>query len=153
MVESLGQPAYITGRRWDVLVWNAAAAEIFTDFGGLDEADRNILIYVLTCPSARRLFGATWADEAQRMIAQFRPMHDLWAGDPAFLELLERLRLGCPEFAIWWETHDVRDSGAGRKQLDHPTRGQLNFEYATFQANDDPALKLAIYTPFGRYPG
>ncbi|MDP1752246.1 MAG: helix-turn-helix domain-containing protein, partial [Reyranella sp.] len=26
LVESLKQPAYVTGRRWDILVWNKAAA-------------------------------------------------------------------------------------------------------------------------------
>ena len=29
LVESLNQPAYITGRRWDVLAWNKVAAGIF----------------------------------------------------------------------------------------------------------------------------
>ncbi|HYS66854.1 MAG TPA: helix-turn-helix domain-containing protein, partial [Paraburkholderia sp.] len=28
MVASLGLPAYVTGQRWDVLTWNAAAADI-----------------------------------------------------------------------------------------------------------------------------
>ncbi|WP_428490252.1 helix-turn-helix transcriptional regulator [Rhodopila sp.] len=147
LVEGLNQPAYITGRRWDVLAWNAAAAEIFADFGNLAEADRNILLYMLTDPGARRLFAATWATEAKRMVAQFRTTHDLWADDPAFLDLLRRLRDGSTEFAIWWEAHDIRGSGAGQKLLDHPKRGLLRFAYATFQANDDPALKLAIYTP------
>ena len=86
-VENLNQPAYITGRRWDVLAWNAAAEEIFA-FSRLPEEDRNTLICVLTNPDTRRLFGATWADEAKRMVAQFRATHDLWAGDPAFIELL-----------------------------------------------------------------
>ncbi len=147
LVESLNQPAYITGRRWDVLAWNEAAADIFTDFGRLAEADRNILSYVLTAPDARRLFGAAWGDEARRMVAQFRATHDLWAGDPAFISLLERLRQGSPEFATWWEAHDIRSGGAGRKLLNHPRHGELAFEYATFQANEDPSLKLAIYTP------
>lgn len=147
MVESLDQPAYVTGRRWDVLAWNTAAADIFTDFGRLPEADRNILIYMLIDPDARRLFATTWADEAKRMVAQFRTTHDLWAGDPAFLNLLERLQKGSREFAIWWDAHDIRSGGAGQKLLNHPTRGLLRFEYATFQANDDPTLKLAIYTP------
>jgi hypothetical protein len=31
--------------------------------------------------------------------------------------------------------------------LAHPRLGTQRYEYATFQANDDPALKLAIYTP------
>jgi PAS domain-containing protein len=146
LVDSLNQPAYITGRRWDILTWNAAAAEIFA-FDRLAEADRNILLCMLTNPNTRRLFGAAWADEAKRMVAQFRATHDLWAGDPAFLDLLERLHQGCPEFATWWKVHDIGSGVAGQKQLSHPRMGSLRFEFASFQANDDPALKLVIYTP------
>jgi len=145
LVEGLNRPAYVTGRRWDVLAWNAAADDIF-GFSRLATADRNILVSMLIDPRGRRLFGAAWADEARRMVAQFRATHDLWAGDPAFRDLLARLR-GCPEFAAWWKAHDVRGGAAGRKSLSHHARGLLRFEYATFQANDDPALKLAIYTP------
>lgn len=52
-----------------------------------------------------------------------------------------------PEFVTWREAHDVRRSTAGRKVLCYPDRAPLAFEYTTFRANDDPALKLAIYTP------
>jgi hypothetical protein len=31
--------------------------------------------------------------------------------------------------------------------MNHPTKGVLRFEHTSFQANDDPALKLVIYTP------
>ncbi|MFP3566813.1 hypothetical protein [Paraburkholderia sp. SIMBA_030] len=41
--------------------------------------------------------------------------------------------------------HDVQGTRAGRKLLHHRTMGELRVEYATFQANDDPSLKLAIY--------
>jgi transcriptional regulator with XRE-family HTH domain len=146
LVESLNQPAYISGRRWDILAWNAAADEIFA-FGRLPESDRNSLVSVLTNPAMRRLFGTSWPDEAKRIVAQFRATHDLWAGDLAFLDLLERLRQGCPEFSGWWDTHDVRNAAGGVKVLKHPKKGTLRFEYASFQANDDPALKLVIYTP------
>ncbi len=152
LVDGLDQPAYVTGRRWDILAWNAAAAEIFTDFDRLPEADRNILVYALTDPDARHLFGPTWASEAKRMVAQFRSAHDLWAGDPAFVALLARLRKDSPEFTTWWEAHDIRSVAAGQKQLVHPKRGSLRFEYASFQANDDPALKLVIYTPLSPHP-
>jgi MmyB-like transcription regulator ligand binding domain len=49
--------------------------------------------------------------------------------------------------APWWESHDIGSITAGRKRLSHPKKGSLRFEYATFQANDDPALKLVIYMP------
>jgi transcriptional regulator with XRE-family HTH domain len=146
LVEGLNQPAYITGRRWDVLAWNRAAEEIFA-FGKLSEGDRNILICILTLPATRRSFGKAWSDQARRVVAQFRATHDLWAGDPAFVDLLERLRRGCPEFEGWWKAHDVRAAAAGRKQMAHPKKGLLSFEHASFRAEDDPALKLVIYTP------
>lgn len=145
MLDGLSQPAYITGRRWDVLAWNKAAEEIFA-FGRLAEADRNILISVLTNPVLRKLFGASWADEARRIVAMFRATHDLWADDPAFRELLDRLRKGCPEFAGWWKAHDIRAAAAGVKTMRHPKKGVLRFEHASFQSNDDPALKLIVYT-------
>jgi transcriptional regulator with XRE-family HTH domain len=146
LVESLPHPAYITGRRWDVLAWNKAAEEIFA-FGRLAHEDRNTLILALTKSASRRLFGASWADEARRMVAMFRRTHDLWAGDPAFVDLLERLRAGCPEFALWWKSHDIRDVAAGVKRIVHPKKGVLRFQHASFQCNDEPGLKLVIYTP------
>ena len=121
-VEQINLPAYVTGRRWDILAWNAAADEIFA-FSRLAEADRNSLLSVLTNPATRRLFGASWAEEARRIVAQFRATHDLWAGDPAFRDLLARLREGCPEFAGWWEAHDVSGVAAGRKSLDPSQEG------------------------------
>jgi len=146
IIEGLNKPAYVTGRRWDVLAWNKAADEIFA-FSRVGDADRNILISMLTNPHTRRLFGATWSVEAKRMVAQFRATYDLWAGDPAFAELLARLRENSSEFAGWWNAHDIRPAAAGRKELTHPKKGTRRFEYATFQSNDDAALKLAVYTP------
>ncbi|MFT3723901.1 MAG: helix-turn-helix transcriptional regulator [Hyphomonadaceae bacterium] len=146
VVDGFRHPAYVTGRRFDVLAWNKAADEIFA-FSQLAEEDRNTFLSILTRPASRKLFGAGWHEEAQRVVALFRANFDLHAGDPAFLELIRRVRLNCPEFASWWRRHEVRTPSAGRKLLKHPKRGLLSYEYATFQANDDPALKLAVYTP------
>jgi transcriptional regulator with XRE-family HTH domain len=147
LVDSLSQPAYLTGRRWDLLAWNSAAAELFGDFDRVAEEDRNILVYVLLDPDARRLFGDGWVEQARHVVAQFHAAHDLWAADPAFTELSARLREGCPEFETWWGQHDVLGAGAGHKTMHHRTRGALRFGYATFQVNETPALRLTIYTP------
>lgn len=145
-VESLNQPAYITGRRWDVLAWNRAANDLFA-FSRIPEEDRNILVIVLTHPATRQLFGPAWPDEAKRIVGQFRAAHDLWADDPAFVGLLARLHRDCPEFGKWWKAHDIRGSATGIKALRHPKKGLIRLSHASFQANDDPALRLVIYTP------
>lgn len=146
LLGALSQPAYVTGRRRDIVAWNAAANEIF-GFEELDEEDRNILVSLLINPRSRELFGSGWAEEAQRAVAQFRVLYDLWAGDPAFASLLRRLREGCPEFDAWWKRHDVRRPASGRKTLYHSKEGMIAFDHASFQTNDDPGLKLVIYTP------
>jgi transcriptional regulator with XRE-family HTH domain len=148
LVESLNQPAYITGRRWDILAWNAAAAGIFA-FDRVAAGDRNILVCMFTSPATRRFFGAGWDAAARRMIANFRATYDLWAGDPAFTGLVDRLRCGSPEFARWWEAHEVRSGrgSSGQKTVEHPRKGTLRLEHASFQANLDPALRLVIYAP------
>lgn len=146
IVEALNLPAYVIGRRWDVIVWNAAADELF-GFSKLREEDRNTLLCVLTHPQSRDLFGHSWPSEAQRMVALFRGVHDQFADDPAFVDLVQRLRAGCPEFSGWWERHEVREPGGGRKALTHPGKGALLLEYATFQSNDNQDLKLNVFRP------
>jgi hypothetical protein len=105
-----------------------------------------VLLSMLTDARTRKLFGDGWAEEARRMVAQFRATHDIWAGDPAFVALPVRLRTS-HEFRRWWKVHDIRTTASGRKSLHHPEKGLLEFEYTSFQANDDPALKLVIYRP------
>lgn len=146
IVASLPEPAYLTGQRFDLLTWNDAAATLFGDFGRLAAEDRNILHWMLIDPAARHVFGRTWTEEARRIVALFRAAHDLWPGDGAFVALVDRVRASCPAFDGWWSEHGISAPLSGTKQLRHPTLGTVRYEYASFQANDDPALKLAIYT-------
>lgn len=99
---------------------------------------------MLTNKQTRKFYGAGWADVAKSMVAA---THDVWAGDPAFAELLTRLRQGSLEFVKCWEAHEIRSTASGFKTMNHPAKGVLRFEHTSFQANDDPALKLVIYTP------
>lgn len=145
-IQSLGQPAYIVGLRWDLLVWNPAAQALFGALIDGPESERNILVGMLTDPCARALFGLGWNDEARRMTALFRSTHDVWAADPAFTSLVARIHKDCPDFYGWWNTHDIGVPASGIKSLDHPDRGITRYEYVTFQSNDDNRLKVCVFT-------
>ncbi|GAA3562268.1 helix-turn-helix domain-containing protein [Amycolatopsis ultiminotia] len=146
IVTDLDRPAYLTGQRWDLLVCNPAALRLFTGIAETPPQDRNLLRFLLLDPAARELFGAAWAGQAQYVVAQFRAAHDSWTPDPAFTGLAAQLAEQCPEFAGWWDRHDVAPGGIGRKVLHHPG-GTSGWDYATFQASTDPALRLSVYTP------
>jgi hypothetical protein len=145
LIGRLVEPAYLTGQRWDVLWWNAAAAALVGDFAGMAEEDRNILVFMLTDARARSLFRDGWTSEARRMVSLFRAGYDPWAGDPAFEALVARLRAGSIEFEGWWSDHDLAAPISGSKLLFHPCGDTIRYNYATFQANDDPKLKLSLY--------
>lgn len=145
IVESLVEPAYLTGQRFDIICLNPAAIALFGNFGEIEVGNRNVVHWLLTNPAARDLFGATWAEEARRVVHLFRATHDLWPGDPSFSELVAAVAAESDEFGKWWAEHEIGAPLSGLKRLRHPEFGIVPYEYATFQANDDPSLKLAIY--------
>src|SRR5277367_3361361 len=56
MLASLGgQPAYVIGRRWDILAWNRAAAAVFGDYARLEGDERNIMYLLFVDRSHRKL--------------------------------------------------------------------------------------------------
>lgn len=147
MVERLNHPAYLTGRRWDILAWNDAAAGLLADFGRIPRPDRNMLVFMFTSAQARRAFGFLWAAEARAMLAQFRAGMDFSANDPALADLLDRIRPSIPEFSAWWE--EAAKAGAAaptQKALIHPQKGELIYDQASFQVIANRALTLTIYT-------
>ncbi len=145
VVASLRDPAYVTGRRLDILAWNLAADRLL-GLSRLAEPDRNTLALIFLAPNARQLFGGGWEAEARRVLAAFRATHDLLADDSAFASLLARLHASS-DFARWWKAHDVRVPRSGVKVFYHPKLGARAFEHSSYQSNDDPALRLVVLVP------
>ena len=83
------------------------------------------------------------------MIALFRTTYDQRGNDAAFQEIVETLRAESDEFQDWWLCHHVATPSAGLKVLNPAGSADETYAYASFQANDDPDLKLALYTRSG----
>ena len=147
MVTALDQPAYVVGRRFDILTWNTAAVDLFTDYSLIDEQDRNIVTIILTDPDAKRVFGPSWSSEAKRIIAMFRSVHDLYENDPAFIELVEQLDRRSPAFRQWWRHHDIGSTTTGTKTIHSARSSPQRWRHQSFQYHDDRNLRLVIYTP------
>lgn len=145
IVAAYPAPAYVIGQRWDLLAWNQAVVDLFGDFSRFPEAERNVLLYVLTDPDLRAMFGPSWEREARKMVGQFRADYGAWAGDPAFDGLVALMEARSPEFRLWWRAHDVHAQHAGVERLRHPVHGEITAAYATFRPIDDPRLKLVLY--------
>ena len=140
------QPAYVLGRRWDILAWNDAAVAIFGDFARLDGDARN-LIHMMFANAGHRRLLADWNDLAPLSLAMFRADSARYAGDPDFERLISRLTDESPEFRAWWPRHDVVHQPSTVKRIDHPSAGPLTFEYMSLSVADCPGMRLVVCTP------
>ncbi|PZW27128.1 hypothetical protein EI42_03691 [Thermosporothrix hazakensis] len=139
-------PAFVTGRRWDVVAWNEAARVVFGDYEQMSAHERNSVWRMFTSPTYRQ-FLVDWEGHARRLLAQFRAMCGRYPGDPWLTELIQDLMIASPEFRAWWPDHEVLSASEDHKIFKHPQGGSLVFELVTFQVSDAPGLTVTVYIP------
>jgi transcriptional regulator with XRE-family HTH domain len=137
-------PAFVLGRRWDVLAWNRAALAFLLNFEQVPANQRNMLWLVFTNSVLRSLI-VDWRTRAQDTLARFRADYGRHAGDAHFVQLVERLKSVSPEFAEWWPRHDILPMTEGRNDYDHPLAGRMIVEHTTFSVVDNPELRLSVF--------
>jgi len=134
-------PAYLKGRRWDVLAANRTARALFTDWSARAPGDRNLIWWMFTDPEARKVY-VHWEKEASDMLGRFRAAAGRRPDDPDFTDLTERLHQASPEVRSWWPRHDVAPVGSGTKHLHHPALGDVAFQHTVLQVADHPEQRL-----------
>jgi transcriptional regulator with XRE-family HTH domain len=139
-------PAYVIGRRWNLLAWNTTAEHIFLRSKMLPPYEHNVVWRIFADPMHRR-YTPTWEQVAQKVLAEFRADSARYADEEWFKRLIADLHHVSPEFRAWWPRHDVRGRADARKDIEHPLVGWLMFEHTTLQVPTMPELKIMIYTP------
>jgi transcriptional regulator with XRE-family HTH domain len=147
LIDSLNPtPVYLLGRRFDFLAHNRAAAVLFPEIERVPPPKRNHLWLVFMHPAWRQLYP-DWEPNARRLVGRFRAAYAERVGDPAFESLLEQLLAGSAEFREWWPRHEVVASGEGRKEIEHPIAGHLEFEHSVFLHAEKSEQRLVLYSP------
>jgi transcriptional regulator with XRE-family HTH domain len=141
-----GMPAFVIGRRWDVLAWNQVARAVYFDFEQVPTEERN-LVWLMFTNSAMRSLTIDWPPRARDVLARFRTDYGRHVGDAYFLELVERLNAASPEFAEWWLRHDIKPLTEGKVQFQHPLAGCMLFEHMAFSVVDNPELRVLVLLP------
>ena len=135
LVENLGpSPAFILGRRWDYLAWNRAAGVVFGWDPELDPRPSRNHIWLTFMDPARRELMPDWERSARRLVAKFRADSARHIGDPGVRAADRLAAASSPEFARWWERHEVAQRRRGPQGAPPPGRRPLVFEHAVFRA-------------------
>jgi transcriptional regulator with XRE-family HTH domain len=137
-------PAYVRGRRWDVLAWNRSA-DALSDFSGAVGPARNLVWRLFRDPNVRCRLGDPQC-AMRRTVAQFRAVAAKYPQDPAFNELIDDLRTNSAEFRELWAQHDVLGNADGLKRYVHPELGELILDFTSFGVPGDGDMRLVVLT-------
>ncbi|MDA0164674.1 helix-turn-helix transcriptional regulator [Solirubrobacter ginsenosidimutans] len=139
LVERIEFPAFVLGRRMDVLAYNAPAAALL---GGMRE--RNMLRYMFFDDGARALYP-DWEQVAAEGVAYLRLTAGEDPDDAQLVELIGELSLHSEPFRRLWARHDVKSKSFGVKTFEHPQVGPLELDYESLKLPDADQT-LVTYT-------
>lgn len=148
MLESIHIPAYIMGRTWDILAWNAAATALFGDWliKAPAETRPNLLRFVFQQPTAKQ-FVVNWEMRARRLVAEFRADCRTRLEEPELKKIVTELTAASPEFETYWKQHDVLERQGGQREFNHPSRGLVHYQQVTLRPVEQEQLKLVLLQP------
>lgn len=139
-----GVPAYVVGRRTEILAWNRMAAAVFGDWSELPPAERNWARLVFLQPEYRDLF-VDWEQKAIDIVCGLRMDAGCQPDDPRLSALVGELSVKSEEFRRLWATHDVKEQNHGVKRLHHPLVGDLSLNFEGFRVTGDTDQALVTY--------
>ncbi len=138
-------PAFVVGRRLDVLAWNALA-DALSGFGLMTAGERNVARQVFLDPAARDLFP-DWSAVAAQTVAQLHLNAGHHPDEPGMAALIGELSLKSEDFRRLWADHEIRECRFGVKRVRHPVAGLLTLPYETLTVPADPEQTIVVYTP------
>ncbi|MGW5457343.1 helix-turn-helix domain-containing protein [Streptomyces sp. NPDC003996] len=139
-----GVPAYVVGRRSEILAWNRMASAVFGDWAELPAGERNWARLVFLRPDYRELF-LDWEQKAIDIVCALRMDAGCHPDDPKLSALVGELSVKSEEFRRLWATHDVKEKSHGVKRLHHPLVGDLSLNFESFRLPDDSEQSLITY--------
>ncbi|MFC7309919.1 helix-turn-helix transcriptional regulator [Streptomyces monticola] len=138
-------PAFVFGRRMDVLAWNAMG-DALLGYSTQSPRERNVLRQVFLDPSARDCYP-DWAAVAAETVAYLRLDAGRHPEDKQLAALVGELSLKSADFRRLWADHQVKEKTHGIKRIQHPVAGLLTIPYETLTLPGDPDQLLVVYTP------
>jgi len=138
-------PAYVVGRRGDVLQWNEATEAVYRCHL-IPPLYRNIYLFVFAQPDVRKLI-VNWEDQARRRVRELKEALANEPQDVVLMSLRRRLDAASPDFRALWRAKPAFIPGS--TILLHPRVGRLEFELQHLHLENSPGYSVRLYVPVG----
>jgi len=139
-------PVAVRNARCDLLGYNRGYTWLMGDVDTIPFEDRNTLVQCLLNPQWRERM-LDWDTNIPRVIASFRAAMAEHVAEPAWKNLVKRLKAESPLFAELWPHHDVNSEPIRTKRYMHPDVGLLRFNFTYLYSGRRSEITVSTYTP------
>mgnify|MGYP003385937095 FL=1 len=148
LLKDIHVPAYVLGRTWNILAWNAQAETLFGDWLATEKSAiaPNLLRLVFTHSNAKQ-FLMDWETRGRRLVAEFRADCRSRLEEVELQSLVTELSKASSEFEQFWKQHDVLERQGGLRVFNHAELGLLTYQQVTMRPVDQEQLKLVMLSP------
>lgn len=139
-------PVYAVEWQGDLIAWNEQVPRWYDDFSRRRPQERNILWWMFTAREAReRIVG--WDDDAREAVGRIRFSVGTRPASATVDSMLRDLQAESPDFARWWEDHDVVDQESRYRTFRHPERGEVRLELLVVRPDISPSVSIVFHLP------
>lgn len=150
LLDTLGDtPAFLQGRRTDILAINPMGRAVFADFPAMPPRERNVTRWMILDEAAQALF-VDWSTVAPEVVGTLRMDAAHHPNDERTAQLVGELSMRSAQFRRWWADQKVVERTYGRKRLRHPLVGDLEFNTEAMELPGDPDQLLLVFMPSSR---
>ena len=144
LVETSGPyPAYVYGRRGDILAWNETTEAVYRCHL-VPPPRRNTYLFVFAQPEVRKLI-INWRDQAIRHLLELKETIARAPQDPALAQVRRLLEAQSPDFRALWR-EKLTDPPPVKVFL-HPRAGRLVFDVESLMIDGQPGMRARFYLP------
>jgi transcriptional regulator with XRE-family HTH domain len=140
LLATLGLPAFVEGRYFDVLAANDLARALSPNL----QAGQNRLRSVFLDPAEQALYP-DWEVATAGLVAGFRESVGTDTDDPRFVQLVGEMSLSSERFRQLWARHDVHAREGMPVSLHHPQVGELTLGREKLVIGGAEGQMLVIY--------
>lgn len=138
-------PAYLLGRRLDLIAWSRVGSALIGNFAARPAGQRNLARMVFLDPAMQDLLP-DWQQVAYETVGLLQLAAGRNPNDPDIAELVAELSLKRESFRSLWVDHDVAQVTSGTRRFHHPVVGDLTLRFEVMVASDDCSQTLVTYT-------
>jgi transcriptional regulator with XRE-family HTH domain len=142
LLDTLGLPAFVESRYFDVLAANALATALSPRL----VPGANRLRDLFLDPGEQDRYPH-WAAVSGHLVAGFRESVGTDVDDPRFIELVGQLSLSSPHFRELWARHDVARREGAAMTMNHSELGEIDLYREKLAISGTPGQMLVIYHP------